>query len=186
MSIESTLGAYLREGREQSGLSADDVASTSGIASQLVRALEVDRFDLLLGPVYVRRFIRAFCQQVALDVDTALRIYAPIAVSTPGPSLRPAPVAPGLGPGNQLFRRLPARRLLRRSQRSLGRPRNARQGARAPSTRRGPGRPEGAPVPEETLPLGAVLERRSTGRFRVSVGRAAGVEIELGGERCLR
>jgi cytoskeleton protein RodZ len=42
--------------------------------------------------------------------------------------------------------------------------------------------PEGAPVTEETLPPGAVREWRSTGRFRVSVGNAAGIEIELDGQ----
>jgi cytoskeleton protein RodZ len=42
--------------------------------------------------------------------------------------------------------------------------------------------PEGAPVSEETLPPGAVREWRSTGRFRVSVGNAGGVEIELDGQ----
>jgi hypothetical protein len=42
--------------------------------------------------------------------------------------------------------------------------------------------PEGAPVTEETLPPGAVREWRSAGRFRVSIGNAAGVEIELDGQ----
>ena len=41
--------------------------------------------------------------------------------------------------------------------------------------------PEGAPVTEETLQPGAVREWRSAGHFRVSLGNAGGVEVELDG-----
>ena len=42
--------------------------------------------------------------------------------------------------------------------------------------------PDGAPPTEETLTPGTVREWRSAGRFRVTVGNAGGVEIELDGQ----
>jgi cytoskeleton protein RodZ len=41
--------------------------------------------------------------------------------------------------------------------------------------------PDGGPVIEETLSPGAVREWRSAGRFRVTLGNAGGVELELDG-----
>ena len=41
--------------------------------------------------------------------------------------------------------------------------------------------PDGGPVTEETLSPGAVREWRSAGRFRVTLGNAGGVELELDG-----
>jgi hypothetical protein len=42
--------------------------------------------------------------------------------------------------------------------------------------------PEGGPVTEETLSPGAVRRWRSPGPFRVTIGNAGGVEIELDGQ----
>jgi cytoskeleton protein RodZ len=42
--------------------------------------------------------------------------------------------------------------------------------------------PDGAPASEATLAPGAVRQWRSAGRFRVSLGNAGGVEIELDGQ----
>jgi cytoskeleton protein RodZ len=246
MSAESSLGSYLREGRERSRLSVDAVSSACRIAPQFLHALEADRFDVLPAPVYVRGFIRAYCQQVGLDTDAALCIYEPTASAT-APPLRPAPSAPArpsrarrwrpaaagaaaliaLGaitfvvvrgrqpdavasrgsspPGPRAWEPAPAR-----VSPAAGSPITATrepgappaEGASSPpaalpATAPTPGAhvllvravdttwvrvaPEGAPVIEETLPPGAVREWRSTGRFRVSVGNAGGVEIELDG-----
>jgi hypothetical protein len=41
--------------------------------------------------------------------------------------------------------------------------------------------PDGGAVTEETLAPGAVREWRSPGRFRVTLGNAGGVELELDG-----
>jgi RodZ C-terminal domain/Helix-turn-helix domain len=42
--------------------------------------------------------------------------------------------------------------------------------------------PDGAPPSEQTLAPGAVREWRSAGRFRVTLGNAGGVELELDGQ----
>ena len=64
---------------------------------RLVDALEADREDLLPARVYVRGFIRAYCDQVGADAEEALRLYeeqvgppAPLAVQPPAPPPLPA------------------------------------------------------------------------------------------------
>jgi cytoskeleton protein RodZ len=267
MSADSSLGAFLRQGRERSGLSVDAVASACRIAPQVARALEDDHYDVLPAPVYVRGFIRAYCQQVGLDVDEALRIYDPIAAATPAPSLKPVPTAPAIPPrptrrwrraaagaaalvalGVATFvvvrgrepdavavrgpagagARSPSPAPLRTSPAPLapttetreqlappssaspagsaapagGAPSTPAAGAQAPgreTAARPPAKahvllvravdttwlriaPDGAPATEETLPPGAVREWRSAGRFRVSVGNAGGIVLELDGQ----
>ena len=93
MSAKYTLGAYLRRGRERSGLSVEAVSAGSRIVPRLVEALESDRQDLLPAPVYVRGFIRAYCEQIGADADEALRLYdeqaappPPLTVRAPPPS----------------------------------------------------------------------------------------------------
>ena len=104
MSAKSTLGAYLRKGRERSGLSVEAVSAGSRIVPRLVDALESDRQDLLPAPVYVRGFIRAYCEQIGADADEALRLYddqvappPPLTVDAPPPASRPLPVLRGRG-----------------------------------------------------------------------------------------
>src|SRR5262245_25631158 len=101
MSAALTLGAYLRQCREQAGLSADEVSAGSRIVPRLVDALEADRRELLPAPVYVRRFVPAYCEQVGADVEEALRLYdlqaAPppsLAIQEPVPPRRPALAVP--------------------------------------------------------------------------------------------
>jgi cytoskeleton protein RodZ len=95
MSAKQTLGAYLRRGREQSGLSKEAVSTGSRIVPRLVEALEADRQDLLPAPVYVRGFIRAYCEQIGADTDEALRLYDEQAAPPPPLSVRPSmPPAP--------------------------------------------------------------------------------------------
>jgi cytoskeleton protein RodZ len=90
MSSESTLGAYLRRRRERSGLSVEAVAAGSRIVPRLVVALEADRHDLLPAPVYVRGFVRAYCEQVGIDPSRALSLYDAQAVPDPPLTVRPA------------------------------------------------------------------------------------------------
>ena len=87
----TTLGAYLRHGRERSGLSLEAVSAGSRVVPRLVEALEGDRADLLPAPVYVRGFIRAYCEQVGTDVDEALRLYDAQAIPDPPLTVAPTP-----------------------------------------------------------------------------------------------
>jgi cytoskeleton protein RodZ len=71
----STVGAYLVAHRETRGLSVEEVAAGTRIAPRIVRALEADLVDDLLSPVYVRGFIRAYCEAVGSPSDQALALY---------------------------------------------------------------------------------------------------------------
>jgi cytoskeleton protein RodZ len=255
MTAQSTLGAYLRRGREQAGLSLDAVAAGSRIVPRLVEALEADRQDLLPAAVYVRGFIRAYCQQTGADTEEALRLYDEQAAPPPALSVKPpAPEAPKRGPARRWGRVaavsavgvalcVAAFALLGRRQpdavasRGNGTPppvasRPASEpaapsmpapegpgtsdaasegnallmtappsnGPAAPPAAAGPTKPagrvlvlratdttwvrvqpDGGAVTEETLAPGAVREWRSPGRFRVTLGNAGGVELELDG-----
>jgi cytoskeleton protein RodZ len=250
MSAESSLGTFLRQGRERSGLSVDAVSSASRIVPHLVRALEAERHDVLPAPVYVRGFIRAYCEEVGVDVEEALRRYEEQVASMPAPSLRPLPPATAPRPPARRWRPVAAGGLLlvalgvgltffvsvggqgrqpdavasrvppppvvsaspvpdvsaARVASPAGSPKEALPAPAiaaipsappAASPAAPPGEqvlrmravdttwvrvaPEGGPVTEETLPPGAVREWRSAGRFRVSLGNAGGVEIEIDG-----
>src|SRR5262245_11542663 len=95
MSHEPSLGAFLRRGRQRSGLSVEDVAAASRIGPVYIRALEADRHGLLPAAVYVRGFIRAYCGQVGVDADAAVRRYEACLTEVPGGV---APPSPGPGP----------------------------------------------------------------------------------------
>lgn len=276
MSAESSLGTFLRQGRERSGLSVDAISSASRIVPHLVRALEADHHDALPAPVYVRGFVRAYCEQVGVDVEEALRRYEERVAPMPAPSLRPLPPAPAprppvrrwrpvaagalllvaLGVGLTFFvgvggqgrqpdavaSRVPTPPAARPSPSASAAPDvpaarvappagapgeagPAPAGAGVAPSPAGPAgtatgvpamaaaptappasasqpawpsgervllmravdttwvrvTPEGGPVTEETLPPGAIREWRSPGRFRVSLGNAGGVEIEIDG-----
>jgi cytoskeleton protein RodZ len=212
---------------------------------RLVEALEADRQDLLPAPVYVRGFIRAYCEQIGADTEEALRLYdeqamppppltvhpstleapklpvprrwgrgatvsavgvvlgiaafallgrrhpdavagrengaVPAGASRPGPVLPPpTPVAPPTAvpapappPSPAAAPTEPVSGLPKPADRVLV--------MRATGTTWVRVQPDGGPVTEETLSPGAVREWRSAGHFRVTLGNAGGVEIELDG-----
>jgi cytoskeleton protein RodZ len=245
MSTERTLGAYLRLGREQSGLSMEAVSAGSRIVPRLVEALEADRQDLLPAPVYVRGFIRAYCEQIGGDTEEALRLYDEQATPPPPLTVRPsAPEASKVPPARRwgrvtalsavgvvlgvaafvlLGRRHPDAVASRENgavATAASRPAptsppptpvaplvEAPAAAPPPPPATAPAapvsgaptpadrvlvmratdttwvrvQPDGGPVTEETLSPGTVREWRSGGRFRVTLGNAGGVELELDG-----
>jgi cytoskeleton protein RodZ len=70
-----SVGAYLREQRQRKGLSLDEVARATRVASRYLEALETDHFSSLLAPVFTRGFIRAYCQVVSVSPEEALALY---------------------------------------------------------------------------------------------------------------
>lgn len=95
------LGAYLRRCREARGLSVDDVSAATRIVPRLLRALEDDRLEGLSASVYVRGFIRTYCDQVGVPPEPALRLDETplqggqskpglVPVALPAPKPRPA------------------------------------------------------------------------------------------------
>ena len=71
----AAVGAYLRELRVKRGLSLEDLARTTRIAPRYLEALESDSFSTLPAPVFIRGFIRAYCQTVGASPEEALARY---------------------------------------------------------------------------------------------------------------
>ena len=91
-------GLALRQAREQAGLSIDELSLRTRIARQTLEAMEVDDFEALLEPVYVRGYYRK-CAKV-LEIDEAPLIEAYRKLYTPPPT--PAPARLRLAPSGDL------------------------------------------------------------------------------------
>jgi len=92
----SSVGDHLRGLREQRGLSLDEIARITRVASRYLEALEANRFSALPAPVFTRGFIRAYCQALGEAPDTALAQYdgrEGTAPARPAPAPAPAPRA---------------------------------------------------------------------------------------------
>jgi cytoskeleton protein RodZ len=66
------VGAYLRDMRERRGISLDEVSRRTRVPARYLEALEGDRFADLPAPVFVRGFVRAYCQALGELPDRAL------------------------------------------------------------------------------------------------------------------
>jgi cytoskeletal protein RodZ len=88
----SSVGPYLRELREQRGVSLEEIARTTRVGRSYLEALEAGEFGKLPAPVFTRGFVLAYCQALGVAADEALARYggraepesdAPAAASTP-------------------------------------------------------------------------------------------------------
>jgi len=89
----SSLGLYLRGLREATGTSLDDIARSTRVGRRHLEALESDTFGELPAPVFVKGFIRAYCEFLDASPEEALGLYRETtgeAASSQGP-LRPMP-----------------------------------------------------------------------------------------------
>src|SRR5215510_14723042 len=68
-------GSCLREMRLRHGVSLDEIARSTRVASRYLAALESDDFSPLPPPVITRGFIRAYCQVLGESSDEALTLY---------------------------------------------------------------------------------------------------------------
>ena len=63
----SSVAEKLRTAREESQLSIDDVAETTKLKPQYIRALEEGNFDVFSAPLYIRGSVRTIAKQLKLD-----------------------------------------------------------------------------------------------------------------------
>lgn len=70
-----SVGAYLRDLRTRRGVGLDEVARTTRVAQRYLQALEDDAFEDLPAPVFIRGFIRAYCQALGEPPHEALAYY---------------------------------------------------------------------------------------------------------------
>src|SRR6266540_1479909 len=71
----SSLGPYLRGLREAKGMSLDDIARSTRVGRRHLEALEADESGELPAPVFVKGFIRAYCEFLGTRPDEALARY---------------------------------------------------------------------------------------------------------------
>jgi cytoskeleton protein RodZ len=99
--LPATLGGALRERRLARGMSLADMARATRIGQSYLDALEGDRLAELPAPVFVRGFIRAYCEQLDEPPGEHLQRYRHVlgesADAEPRPSV-PVRRGPQLGP----------------------------------------------------------------------------------------
>jgi len=81
----SSLGIRLRELREANGASLDDIARSTRVGRGYLEALESDSLGELPSPVFVKGFIRAYCEFLEASPDEALGLYREVTGETVKP-----------------------------------------------------------------------------------------------------
>jgi hypothetical protein len=90
------IGPALRKARLLRGKSIEEASRETRIRAEYLQALERERFEAVLGDVYVRGFLRSYSTYLGLDADKVLTIYnrnfgAPrstLPAPVPGPARR--------------------------------------------------------------------------------------------------
>ncbi|MGL4677544.1 MAG: helix-turn-helix domain-containing protein [Brevinema sp.] len=70
-----SLGQYLKEHREQKGLSIDEAAIETNIAKKYIEALENDEYGFFPAEMYVTGFLTAYIEILELDKELILSMY---------------------------------------------------------------------------------------------------------------
>ena len=91
----SSLGLHMRGLREAKGMSLDDIARSTRVGRRHLEALESDTFGELPAPVFVKGFIRAYCEFLDASPEEALGLYRE---TTGEPASSQGPLRPLLAP----------------------------------------------------------------------------------------
>jgi cytoskeletal protein RodZ len=204
-----SLGIRLRELREAKGVSLDDIARSTRVGRGHLEALESDSWGDLPSPVFVKGFIRAYCEFIEASPDEALGLYREATGETVKPDRVQSAVHTSptrrIGPlmvSLVLFIALGASLFaLRIGLKSSPPPAPAVSVQPAPVPAGEP-RPAGqrlliraveptwirvqvdeGQVAEELMQAGAVREWTAARRFVLTVGNAGGLEVDLNGRR---
>jgi len=68
-------GTFLRQAREQRGVSLQELAVTTKISARVLEALERNDPSKLPGGIFSRSFVRAYAREVGLDPDAAIASF---------------------------------------------------------------------------------------------------------------
>lgn len=85
------VGTTLRQRRMTRGQSLDTVHQHTRIPKKFLEALEANHADAFPAPVYMRSFLKGYCDYLELDFDALWRQAAPASAGKPGPAPAPAP-----------------------------------------------------------------------------------------------
>jgi cytoskeletal protein RodZ len=70
-----TVGQMLRRAREDQERSLEAIAGQTKIPVASLRLLEQDTFDELPGDIFVRGFLKSYCQALCIEDDEVLETY---------------------------------------------------------------------------------------------------------------
>ncbi len=74
--MDTSYGQRLASKREALGLSIEDVAQSTKVPKNSLRALEQEKHDELPAPVFVRGFIKSYAQVLGIDASEILSQYS--------------------------------------------------------------------------------------------------------------
>ena len=74
--VEQSLGETLRTARETKGLSVGDIAKTTHVRSEYLKALEEGRFEDLPENIYTKNYLKLYAKEVGLEPARMLALYA--------------------------------------------------------------------------------------------------------------
>jgi cytoskeletal protein RodZ len=69
---QADFGTFLRQAREQSGLTLQELAVTTKISARVLESLERNDPSKLPGGIFSRSFVRAYAREVGLDPDATV------------------------------------------------------------------------------------------------------------------
>lgn len=69
---QADFGTFLRQAREQRGVTLQELAVTTKISARVLEALERNDPSRLPGGIFARAFVRAYAREVGLDPDAAV------------------------------------------------------------------------------------------------------------------
>ena len=72
---EASLGAMLRQAREQRGLSSVDLALCLRLEPRIIEHLENNRFDKLPAPAFIRGYVRSIAKELNIDSAPLIAVY---------------------------------------------------------------------------------------------------------------
>jgi len=94
------LGRVLREARDRKGCSLEDLSRTTRIPVRVLASLEEERFEEWPREVFVKGFVRSWCQATDLDPGVAMPLLQEALqhrVPASAPSPTPIPILPVTG-----------------------------------------------------------------------------------------
>ncbi|UCB57073.1 MAG: helix-turn-helix domain-containing protein [Candidatus Omnitrophota bacterium] len=70
-----SVGEKLKKARQEKRISLDEVYKDTKIHHNILQALEEDRADSLLSPIYIKGFLKTYARYLGLDSEQLLREY---------------------------------------------------------------------------------------------------------------
>ena len=72
-----TMGKVLKAERVRQRLSAEGIHDATRISAKYISAIEDDRYDEFPAPVYVKGFVRSYCEHLGMDFETLWNEFHP-------------------------------------------------------------------------------------------------------------